>query len=195
MIKNADRFVKAGWAIARFLFPAITLNKNSKKKFINQSKKRIMNTVVKRMKRKTPRFFQKVRNIGLSVAAVSAAILAAPVALPVILVKAAGYLAVAGSVASTISQSAVQNDKWLPGYLKLWMSNHLARWRRREQREERWPLYWWILQQQIFWKLRFFLQPVLRWALELVCCWKCLSGNGKNEPPPKSSPQGEDLIN
>lgn len=69
-----------------------------------------MNTVVKRMKRKTPKFFKKVRNTGLTLAAVSAAILATPVALPAIVIKLAGYLAVAGTVASTVSQTAVTND-------------------------------------------------------------------------------------
>ena len=66
---------------------------------------------VSRMKKPTPKFFQKVRNTGLTVAAIGATILAAPVALPALLVKIAGYLAVAGTVASTVSQSAVINEK------------------------------------------------------------------------------------
>lgn len=70
-----------------------------------------MNTVVKRMKRRTPKFFKKVRNTGLTVAAVGTAILSAPVVLPVVLLKIAGYLAVAGTVASAISQTAVTNEK------------------------------------------------------------------------------------
>ena len=43
----------------------------------------------------TPTFFQKLRSIGLALAAASAAIIAAPVALPAIVVTVAGYLAVA----------------------------------------------------------------------------------------------------
>ena len=63
------------------------------------------------MQRPTPAYFKKVRNIGLTMAAVSASILASPVALPVLLIKVAGYLAVAGGVMTTISQSAVKMEK------------------------------------------------------------------------------------
>jgi len=70
-----------------------------------------MNTVVKRMKKTTPKFFRKLRNTGLTLAAVGAAILGAPVALPIVLVKAAGYLAVAGTVAGAVSQTAVKHEK------------------------------------------------------------------------------------
>lgn len=60
--------------------------------------------ILKRAAAPTPGLFKKIRNIGITMAAVSAAILAAPVALPAVLIKAAGYLAVAGGVASAISQ-------------------------------------------------------------------------------------------
>ena len=70
-----------------------------------------MNTVVKRMKKQTPKFFRKVRNTGLTLAAVGAAIFTAPVALPAILVKVAGYLAVAGAVTSAVSQTAVKHER------------------------------------------------------------------------------------
>jgi len=70
-----------------------------------------MNTVVKRIKKQTPKFFRTVRNVGLTLAAVSAAIMGAPVALPVILVKVAGYLAVAGTVTVAVSQTAVKHEK------------------------------------------------------------------------------------
>ena len=52
----------------------------------------------------TPTFFQKLRNIGLALAAVSAAIMTAPVALPAIVTTIAGYLAVVGTVLSSVSQ-------------------------------------------------------------------------------------------
>jgi len=52
----------------------------------------------------TPTFFQKLRNIGLALAAISAAIIASPVTLPPILITIAGYLAVAGTVLSGVSQ-------------------------------------------------------------------------------------------
>jgi hypothetical protein len=70
-----------------------------------------MTTIIKRAKKPTPRFFKKVRNIGLSVAAIGATIIAAPVALPAVLVKIAGYLAVAGSVMSGVSQVSVKNER------------------------------------------------------------------------------------
>ena len=63
------------------------------------------------MKRRTPKFFQKVRNAGLTMAGVGAAVLAAPVALPVIVLQVSGYLTLAGTVAGIISQTAVTNEK------------------------------------------------------------------------------------
>ncbi|HMK27179.1 MAG TPA: hypothetical protein VK483_14200 [Chitinophagaceae bacterium] len=63
------------------------------------------------MKRTTPRFFKKLRNAGLTIAAAGTAIVTAPVALPAMLIKIAGYLAVAGTVASVVSQTAVKNDR------------------------------------------------------------------------------------
>lgn len=68
-------------------------------------------TVMQRAKKPTPKFFRKLRNIGLSVAAVGASIVAAPVALPAILVKLAGYLAVAGTVMTSVSQVSVKNER------------------------------------------------------------------------------------
>jgi len=70
-----------------------------------------MKKIINRMQKPTPAFFKKIRNVGLALAAVSTSILAAPVALPLLLVKIAGYLAVAGGVMSTISQSAVKMEK------------------------------------------------------------------------------------
>jgi hypothetical protein len=59
----------------------------------------------------TPTFFQKLRNIGLALAAISAAIMTFPVALPAIVTTVAGYLAVAGSVLSGVSQVTIPEDK------------------------------------------------------------------------------------
>ncbi len=58
----------------------------------------------------TPTFFQKLRNIGLALAAFSAAIISAPVALPAIVTTIAGYLAVAGTVLSGVSQVTTESD-------------------------------------------------------------------------------------
>jgi hypothetical protein len=59
----------------------------------------------------TPTFFQKLRNIGLVLAAISAAIISAPVAMPAIISTIAGYLAVAGTVLSGVSQITIPGDK------------------------------------------------------------------------------------
>ncbi len=59
----------------------------------------------------TPPFFAKLRNWGLILAAVSGAILTTPVALPVLLVKVAGYLAVTGGVVSAVSQAVTPKDE------------------------------------------------------------------------------------
>ena len=56
----------------------------------------------------TPTFFIKLRNIGMALAAVSAALLASPVALPAIVSTIASYLGVAATVASAVSQVAVK---------------------------------------------------------------------------------------
>lgn len=70
-----------------------------------------MKKILKRAKRPTPKFFKQVRNVGVTLAGVSAAILAAPVALPAIFIKIAGYLAVAGAVAGSVSQTAVKYER------------------------------------------------------------------------------------
>ena len=67
--------------------------------------------LLERVASPTPTFFQKLRNIGLALAAVSAAIIASPVALPTIVVTIAGYLAVAGTVLSAVSQITVAGDQ------------------------------------------------------------------------------------
>jgi hypothetical protein len=69
-----------------------------------------MKTITRRIKAPTPKFFKKVRNIGLVLAAVSGTIIAAPIALPAVVVQIAGYMAVASSVASAVSQTAVKSE-------------------------------------------------------------------------------------
>ena len=67
-------------------------------------------TTIERITQPTPKFFQTIRNIGLTLAAVSAALLAAPVALPAIITTIAGYVAVGAGVMTAVSQTAVKND-------------------------------------------------------------------------------------
>jgi len=67
--------------------------------------------LIQRLKEPTPPFFKKLRNIGIILVATSGAILAAPLTLPAILVSIATYLAVAGTVATTVSQAVISDKK------------------------------------------------------------------------------------
>lgn len=66
--------------------------------------------IFQRAKAPTPKFFKVLRTVGLSLAAIGGSLLAAPVALPVALVTAAGYLTVVGGVIGAVSQTAVGNE-------------------------------------------------------------------------------------
>ena len=66
--------------------------------------------VVERAKAPTPKFFKVLRTIGLALLAVSGSIVAAPVALPAVVVTVAGYAAVAGGVLSAVSQITVDDN-------------------------------------------------------------------------------------
>lgn len=70
-----------------------------------------MKKVIERMQEPTPKFFRILRNAGLVLTAVSGVLATAPVALPAVIVTAAGYLAVAGGIASAVSQAAVFRDQ------------------------------------------------------------------------------------
>ena len=67
--------------------------------------------VIKRAKAPTPKFFKVLRNVGLALAAVGGTILAAPIALPVVVITIGGYLAVAGGVVSAVSQLTTVQEK------------------------------------------------------------------------------------
>lgn len=70
-----------------------------------------MKKIIDRAKAPTPPFFKKLRNIGLTLAAISAAIVTAPIALPAAVVTAAGYVAVASGVISAVSQITTTDGK------------------------------------------------------------------------------------
>lgn len=63
-------------------------------------------TIKYRVAAPTPPFFRKIRTIGLALAAISGALLSAPVSLPAAILTVAGYAAVAGGIMSAISQIA-----------------------------------------------------------------------------------------
>ena len=66
-----------------------------------------MKKIIDRAKAPTPTFFKKLRNIGLTLAAISTA----PIALPAAIVTAAGYVAVASGVISAVSQITTTDGK------------------------------------------------------------------------------------
>jgi hypothetical protein len=68
------------------------------------------NSILERAVAPTPKFFRILRTIGLALAGASAAIIAAPVALPIIVVTIAGYAAVAGGVLSAVSQITIEGE-------------------------------------------------------------------------------------
>lgn len=67
--------------------------------------------IVERVKAPTPKFFRVLRNIGLSLVAVSGVLLTSPVALPAGIITLAGYLTVAGTVMSAVSQTVVEEPE------------------------------------------------------------------------------------
>lgn len=66
--------------------------------------------VKNRITKPTPPFFRQLRAIGLVLAGVGGALLAAPVSLPAAIVTAAGYLVTGGAVLSAVSQATVKNE-------------------------------------------------------------------------------------
>jgi len=69
-----------------------------------------MKKVIERIQEPTPKFFKMIRNIGLLLTAVSGVIATAPISLPATVITVSGYLAVAGGIASAISQTAIHRD-------------------------------------------------------------------------------------
>ena len=67
--------------------------------------------IVERLVAPTPPFFQKVRNVGLVMLAISSTIVGLPVAIPAVITQIAAYLAVAGTVMSGLSQATVDTGQ------------------------------------------------------------------------------------
>lgn len=67
--------------------------------------------IVERMQAPTPKFFRILRTAGIALASAGAALLAAPAALPAGLLALAGYLTVAGTVMTAVSQAAVETPQ------------------------------------------------------------------------------------
>lgn len=73
-------------------------------------KNNILN-LVERVKAPTPKWFKIVRAIGITLTAVGGAILTAPVAIPATIVTVAGYLALGGTIATAVAQTAIQAEE------------------------------------------------------------------------------------
>ena len=67
--------------------------------------------IVDRALAPTPKWFKILRTVGIALASVGGVIIASPVALPVGLVSAAGYLVLGGSIISVVSQTAVKSEE------------------------------------------------------------------------------------
>jgi len=72
------------------------------------------NEIVRRVKSPTPKFFKKIRRIGLIIGAVGATILASPIALPAAITTIGGYALVAGGVLTSISSVTVEDIPLIP---------------------------------------------------------------------------------
>jgi hypothetical protein len=66
--------------------------------------------IIQRIQAPTPKFFKILRTIGLSLAAAGSVLVASPIALPLGIVTIGGYLIVAGTVATAVSQVTVRNE-------------------------------------------------------------------------------------
>ena len=67
--------------------------------------------LVERVKAPTPKWFKIIRTIGITLTAVGGAILAAPVTIPATIVTVAGYLALGGTIATAVAQTAIQVEE------------------------------------------------------------------------------------
>jgi len=67
--------------------------------------------VIQRVKAPTPKFYRILRAIGISLAVAGGTLMASPVALPAFAIAAGGYITVAGSVLTAVSQTAVEPPK------------------------------------------------------------------------------------
>ncbi len=62
-----------------------------------------------RLKEPTPKFFKKLRNLGFGLTAIGGAIVTVPVLMPTVVITIGGYLMVAGTVATVVSQMVIKD--------------------------------------------------------------------------------------
>lgn len=66
--------------------------------------------LIDRLKAPTPKFFRVLRNVGLGLAAAGGILVASPIAIPALVVTIGGYMIVAGSVATAVSQAVTTTE-------------------------------------------------------------------------------------
>lgn len=66
--------------------------------------------LIDRLTAPTPKFFRVLRNIGLGLAAAGGILVASPIAIPALVVTIGGYMIVAGSVATAVSQAVTTTE-------------------------------------------------------------------------------------
>lgn len=66
--------------------------------------------LIDRLKASTPKFFRVLRNVGLGLAAAGGILVASPIAIPALVVTIGGYMIVAGSVATAVSQAVTTSE-------------------------------------------------------------------------------------
>ncbi len=66
--------------------------------------------LIDRLKAPTPKFFRVLRNVGVGLAAAGGILVASPIAIPAIVVTIGGYMIVAGSVATAVSQAVTTSE-------------------------------------------------------------------------------------
>lgn len=71
----------------------------------------ILNEIASRAAAPTPIFFQKVKKIGLIIAAIGTAVLTAPGVVPAVLLTYAGYAITAGTVLVSIAQLTIDEER------------------------------------------------------------------------------------
>jgi hypothetical protein len=73
----------------------------------NERSRDQLKSYFKRCGQSTPPFFRKIRAAGLVVLAVGSGLMAAPIALPGVMISLGGYLALAGGMMVAVSQATV----------------------------------------------------------------------------------------
>jgi hypothetical protein len=67
-------------------------------------------SVAQRIKAPTPKFFRKLRTIGLIIGGVGAALLASPTVLPEAVMCLSGYLVTAGAILAAVCQTTKESE-------------------------------------------------------------------------------------